>query len=130
MKQLNKSELLLAHIATLEARQKLEFKTMKSQLQITYASLHPINVIKDLFQNVGAKQSSTHQSIGESAIGIVSSYVSDKIVAGASKQLYKNSIGSVVQLLVAKSIAQNKGIINKGIALLFQFIIDKKKSLN
>jgi hypothetical protein len=130
MTQLNKSELLLAQIAALEARQKLEFRTMKSQLQITYASLHPINVIKDLVQNIGTIQSNTHESIGESAIGIVSNYVNNKVVESASKKLYKNSIGSVVQLLIAKSIAQNQSIINKGVALLFQLIIDRKKSVN
>lgn len=130
MKQQNESELLLANIAILEARQKLELKVMKSQLQVAYASLHPVNVIKNFFQKIGAKQSNSRESLGQSAIGIVSGYVSNKLVAGASKQLYKKSIGSVLQLVVAKSLAQNQSIISKGIAMLFQLIIGKKKRIN
>jgi hypothetical protein len=103
-----------------------ELDTLKMQFHATYQSLHPLNLIKHFFDGTGTSKPETTGSFSQKIIGIASSYISNKMVVGASKNLVKKGIGSVLQLVLAQSIANNRGAINKGIAWLLQRFVAKK----
>lgn len=126
MKKQNQYDLLLANMALLEVNQKLELEILKQQFHATYQSLQPINLIKDFFADSRASNTIATGTFSEKIISVVSGYLSNKMVLGASKNLVRTGIGSALQLLVAKSIANNTDVINKGITWVIQRFILKK----
>ncbi len=126
MKQQNQSDLLLANIETLKAKQVLELEILKAQLHITYQSMHPINLIKKFFGDISTLK--PNGSFFEKIIGILSNFIANKMVVSTSKNLVRKSISSVLQLSAAKSLANHTEIINKAIAWIFQRLMRKKES--
>jgi hypothetical protein len=128
MQNITSSAELKEAIQRLEVEQEIRGQILKEQLFITYESLKPLNLLKHTLKEI----SSSPDLIGNipgSAMGLLSGFLSRKIFVGASGNLIRKLIGSILQFGVTNVVAQNSyGILSAGQAIFHHFF--RRKELN
>jgi hypothetical protein len=115
-------------IQLLEVDQEIKGQLLREQLYITYESLKPLNLLKHTLKEISSSPYLI-DNISGSAMGLVSGFLSKKIFVGASGNLIRKLIGSVLQFGITNIVAQNSDVIRSiGQALFHHFI--RKKELN
>ena len=115
-------------IQLLEVDQEIKGQLLKEQLYITYESLKPLNLLKHTLKEISSSPYLI-DNISGSAMGLVSGFLSKKIFVGASGNVIRKLIGSVLQFGITNIVAQNSDVIRSiGQALFHHFI--RKKELN
>jgi len=128
MQNITSSETLKDAIQLLEVEQDIKGQLLKEQLYITYESLKPLNLLKHTLKEISSSPYLI-DNISGSAMGLVSGFLSKKIFVGASGNLIRKLIGSVLQFGITNVVAQNSDVIRSfGQALFHHFL--RKKELN
>ncbi|MFT3936673.1 MAG: hypothetical protein QM726_23815 [Chitinophagaceae bacterium] len=109
---------LQARIAELEVESvKLE-EQMKHSAQLVLHDLKPANLIKDAFKSTIQSPGLGKNLLG-GALGLAAGFLSKKIFVFGSKNIVKKAVGTVVELGVAKVVANNADkVVNKGMQLI------------
>lgn len=107
MKNKTEIEPIKAKIELLKAKQAAEFIAFKEQLQVTYMSLKPLNLIKSTLAEVTSSPDIRNHLI-QGAVGIAGGYLSKKILIGASNNWFKQIAGTLVQFFITKKIVQKE----------------------
>jgi hypothetical protein len=113
-------------IQLLEIQQAMEGQLLKEQFYKTYESLKPINLLRSTISDVVSSPYLINNLLG-TALGLVSGYVSKKIVVGASGNLFRKLIGVIAQLGVTNSVTQHQGTIKSIGQFLYQHLLPKKE---
>ena len=105
MKPLNETDTLNETIALLRYKQAQELMILQEQFQLTYDSLKPVNLIKNVLSDI------THSpdikgNILNNVIGLTTGYLSKRILLGSSHNPIKRILGSVLQFVVAKVVTK------------------------
>lgn len=128
MQNITSTAALKEAIQLLEIDQDIKGQILKEQLYITYESLKPLNLLKHTLKEISSSPYLI-DNISGSAMGLVSGFLSKKIFVGASGNLIRKLIGSVLQFGITNVVAQNSDVIRSvGQALFHHFI--RKKELN
>lgn len=119
------SETLKEAINALEVRQKEEEKLLQLQLINVYENLKPINIIKNLVNDVATTDNIKHDIINTFA-SLMSGFISKKIVVGKSKNPFLKLIGLGIQLGMTTLVSKNYDVIKDIFAQLVDRIQEKK----
>jgi hypothetical protein len=128
MQNITSTAALKEAIQLLEIDQEIKGQLLKEQLYITYESLKPLNLLKHTLKEISSSPYLI-DNISGSAMGLLSGFLSKKIFVGASGNIIRKLIGSVLQFGITNVVAQNSDVIRSiGQALFHHFI--RKKELN
>lgn len=112
-----------------EAKRSNDFLVLKKQLNITYESLKPINLIKNTIHDM-TSSTDMKDGIGKVVIGMASGYLAKKAVFGSSHNPFKILAGLALQTIVSKVASKNSDKIkNSGFTffnVLKAFLLPKK----
>ena len=97
---------LRAAIVQLEARQAAEGILLKEQALLTYESIKPINIIKNIFEEAGESHDVVENLIN-SSVGLSAGYLSKFLFQGISGGPIRKILGTALMFGVKKLIAHN-----------------------
>jgi hypothetical protein len=113
-------------IQLLEAEQSIKGQILKDQLFITYESLKPGNLLKYTLKEITSSPNMIDNLAG-TAMGLLGGYLSKKIIVGASDNVIRKLIGSLLQFGVTNVVAQNSEAIKSLGRSLFQHFIHRSE---
>jgi len=114
-------------IQFLEVEQAFKGQELKDQFYITYQSLKPANLILGTLKDIATSPNLIDNLLG-TVIGLGTGYLSKKIVVGASGNIFRKLLGSILQVGVTNAVAQHPEGIKSFGQFIFQQIFRKKKS--
>jgi hypothetical protein len=126
MQTINSIAGLKESIQLLEAEQSIKGQILKDQLFLTYESLKPGNLLKYTLKEISSSPNMIDNLAG-TAMGLLGGYISKKIIVGASGNIIRKLIGSILQFGVTNVIAQNSEVIKSLGQTLFQHFIHRKE---
>lgn len=99
---------LRMEILALEAERRRQEEDLKNSASEALDSLKPVNLIKHAFSST-AKTPGIGKSLLKGALGLAAGFLSKRILIGGSSNVVKKAIGTVVELGVAKAVANKAG---------------------
>jgi len=115
-------------IQRLKVEQTIEEQLLKEQFYFTYESLKPINLLRSTIYDITTSPHLIDSILG-TATGLATGYLSRKIMMiGASGNLFRKLLGSVMQLGVTNVVSQNPDKIKSIGQYIFQHILHKKRN--
>jgi len=121
MKTIITQDDLRAAIVELELRQEAEAILLKEQAMLTYESIKPINLIKNLFRE-SAESDELKGDLLNSTIGISAGFLSKFMFQGVSGGPIKKMIGTALMFGIKNLVARNPEIVKKWSHVLFGMI--------
>jgi len=101
----NQNEELDSAIELLERKRALKFEELKYQLNATYESIKPINILNqtliDFKESPGVKS-----NLLQSAVSLAGGFFSKRLLLGKSHSMFKKILGYVLQYGVTNFIAK------------------------
>ncbi len=132
MKTESAIDVLNRDILLLEESRFIQFNDLKEQLNTTYESLKPINLIKSTFKDA-TEFPDIKAGIGKAAIGMASGYLLKKLIFESSANPLKKLAGVAFQALVTNVAAKNSDKIKETGINIFEIakglIMPKKKEI-
>jgi len=126
MEKIAAGERLKNTIKVLEVDQAVGAEQLKQQFDRVIESMKPVNLIKNT-----VKDMITSPKLGENMLGnvtgLVTGYLSKRIVVGTSGNLFRKFIGTIVQVGVTKFIAKHPETIKSTILEILKKIRPKAK---
>ena len=113
-------------IQLLEIEQVYKGELVKEQFHLIYENLKPVNILKGTFKDI-VTSPNLIENVLTTAIGLGTGYLSKKIVVGASSNLIRKFLGSILQLGVTNAVSQHPGAIKSIGKNIFQHIFRKKE---
>ena len=106
MKNKNEKEILNELINIQEMRYANDLAKLKNQFDVAYESVKPINLVKNLFQEVTASPEIKNNLLNN-IIGFGTGYISKKLLLGATHNPIKKVLGTLFELAVANTVSKN-----------------------
>lgn len=101
----NHNEELDLAIELLERKRALEFNELKYQLNATYESVKPVNILNQTL--IDFKESPDVKSnLLQTAISVVGGYASKRLLLGKSKSVFKRIVGYALQYGITNYISK------------------------
>jgi len=113
-------------IQLLEAEQAIKGQLFKEQLFITYESLKPVNLLKHTLKEISSSPYMIDNLSG-TAMGLLSGFLSKKIIIGSSGNIIRKLIGFILQFGVTNVVAHNSDLIKSFGQALFQHFTRRKE---
>jgi hypothetical protein len=126
MQNITSSAGLKDAIQLLEVEQEIRGQLLKGQLYVAYESLKPLNLLKHTLKEITSSPYMI-DNISGGAMGLVSGFLSKKIFVGASGNLIRKLIGSLLQFGITNVVAQNSGAIRSVGQALFHHFFHKNE---
>jgi hypothetical protein len=126
MQNITSSAALKDAIQLLEVEQEIKGQLLKEQLYIAYESLKPLNLLRHTLKEITSSPYMI-DNISGGAMGLVSGFLSKKIFVGASGNLIRKLIGSILQFGITNVVAQNSGAIRSVGQALFHYFFHKNE---
>jgi hypothetical protein len=115
-------------IQRLKVEQAIDEQLLKEQFYITFESLKPINLLRSTIYDITTSPHLTDSILG-TATGLLTGYLSRKIVTiGASGNLFRRLLGTVLQLGVTNVVSQNPDAIKSIGQYIYQHILRRKRN--
>jgi hypothetical protein len=115
-------------IQRLKVEQAIDEQLLKEQFYITFESLKPINLLRSTIYDITTSPHLTDSILG-TATGLLTGYLSRKIVTiGASGNLIRKLLGTVLQLGVTNVVSQNPDAIKSIGQYIYQHILRRKRN--
>jgi hypothetical protein len=109
-------------IRSLEETQSVQGRALKEQFFIVVESIKPVNIIKSTFKEV-ASAPDLLSNILSTTVGLTAGYISNKTVVGASGNLFKKLLGTILQFGITSLIIRNPEAIKSfGQGLIQRFL--------
>ncbi len=103
-------------------------KLLKELFYMTYESVKPINMIKNLFKEPVASQN-IKDSLLTTSVGLGAGYLSKLLFQGVVRVPFKNFIGSALMLSVENLITKNPGVVGALSSLFLDAFSRKSKKI-
>jgi hypothetical protein len=113
-------------IQQLEDKQAAEGRLLKEQFNLTYASLQPVNLIKNFTEAVTSPDIITN--LLSASIGLSAGFFSKRIFATTSGNIFKKVFGSLLLLGVTKLVSKNPGVLKTLGQRIMQGRFNKKEA--
>jgi hypothetical protein len=97
---------LKSAIQLLEVEQDVKAQLFKDQLRLTFESIKPINLIRKSLQDISSSPDLVDNILGV-ATGIASGFLTRKIFIGASGNVLRKILGTVLQFGVTNVVAKH-----------------------
>lgn len=125
MKKLNETDALSELIQINKQQYDTDLFLLKEQFHIAYESIKPINLIKNVVHDVTASTEIKEDVIG-SLMGLVTGFISKKIMVHEDSGFFKRTIGTIFQFAVANIVSKNSTNIKAVSTALFNNFFKKK----
>ena len=109
MKKINETDLLDQSILSLKIKQSKELDSIKEQLQATYESIKPLNIIKGAFTEI-IDSPDIKNNILNSVIGLSTGYLSRKLLFAGKHNPVKTVLGTLLQFVVTNVVSKHSHI--------------------
>jgi len=126
MKNITSAATLKNAIQLLEVEQAINEQLLKDQFYLTVESLKPVNLLKGTIKDIATSPFLIDNILG-SVVGLATGYVTKKIVVGASSNILRKLLGSVVQVGVSNAVAKHPEEIKTLGQYIFQKIFRRKE---
>lgn len=113
-------------IQLLEAEQADKGRLLREQLNITFESLKPANLIASTLNDI-AKSPFLVDNILGAAVGLVTGFYSQKLMLNPSGNKLKKLMGTVLQFGVTNLVARHQGTLRAIGAIIFRRLTRKKR---
>jgi hypothetical protein len=113
--------ILLLQIEQAEKRQRL-----KEQLNISYESLKPLNLLKSALKDISSSPDLGDNLLG-TTVGLASGFLSKKIFIGKSGNLLRNLIGSMLQYGITNVVAKHPDAIRTFGKFIVEHLVRNKE---
>jgi len=110
MQKITKAEALKKSISALERRQMEEGILLKDQFRVTFDSLKPVNILRKMIGDIAAP-SDLKDNLIQTVTGLISGYVSRKVLVRSSKNPILRLAGILVQYGVTNFVSRNSDTI-------------------
>ncbi|WP_310560822.1 hypothetical protein [Flavobacterium sp.] len=127
MKNTNATDTLKEMIIVQEMIYDNDLEQLKDQFDVAYESIKPINLVKNLFQQVTASPDIRNNLLG-TIIGFSTGFISKKLLLGATHNPIKKVLGTVLEFAVANLTSQHLDGIKTIGKNLFNRIFNKNKT--
>jgi hypothetical protein len=114
-------------IQLLKIEQIVKIQLLKEQLNITYESLKPLNLLKSALKDISSSPGLGEDLLG-SSVGLASGYLSKKLFIGKSGNLLRNLLGSVLQYGVTNIVAKHPDAIKSIGQFIMEHLFGEKES--
>lgn len=107
MYKINSEKTLAKAIRNMEAQRVLELEILKKHTEFTLQELNPLNIVKKNIHNsistigVTANSFGVKNSLLKTGIGLVTGFLTKKLIVGTNAGLLKRLLGSAVQAAVS-----------------------------
>ena len=128
MQNINSTTDLKKAIQILEIEQAFNELLLTDQLNITYESFKPANLIKSKIIEMTSSTSLINNVLG-ATVGLATGYLTKKVFIGTSVNIFRKLFGSVLQLGVTQLVAHHPEAI-KSVGQFFIEHIFRKKEIN
>ena len=125
MKKISSITELKSAIHILEEERAVKEQVMKEQFYITYESFKPAKLLGSSLKEMMASPY-LMENVIDTTIGLATGYLSRRIVVGASSNIIRRVIGSVMQAGVTNFVAKHPNAIKSIGQSLFQTLFRKK----
>ena len=106
MQKIIAAEALRKSIEVIERRQREEGKLLREQFTVTFESLKPVNVLRKMLTDI-AEPSALKETLVQTITGLISGYISRKLLVRSSKNPLLRLAGVLVQYGVTNFVAKN-----------------------
>lgn len=106
MQKISAAETLKKSISVLEQKQREEGKLLKNQLSAALESIKPVNILRKMIGDV-AEPSELKDNLIQTATGLISGYISRKMLVRSSKNPLLRLVGVFVQYGVTNFVSKN-----------------------
>ena len=104
-----------------------DLEQLKYQFDVAYESIKPINLVKNLFQQVTASPD-IRNNLLSNIIGFSTGFISKKLLLGSSHNPIKKVLGTLFEFAVANTVAKHSDGIKSIGGNLFTRLLNKVKS--
>jgi hypothetical protein len=127
MYNINNASELKEAILLLEKKQAVQKQLLLKQIDLTYDSFRPVNIIKNTLKEA-LTSSGLSGNFLLSAIGLATGYLSKKLILGASGSLLKKVFGYLLQFGMAYLISKPPEVLKSSLSQLFGWVRSKRES--
>ncbi len=128
MEKINSVAELKNAIQILEDEQAVKGKILQDQLYLTYESFKPAKLIHSTLKDLVSSPYMLDNII-DTTLSLATGYISKRLVVGASSNIIRRILGTVIQVGASKFISNHTGAIKSfGVQALTQIFRKKKKS--
>ena len=120
----NATDLKMA-ILQLEDKQAAEWPLLKNQFHATYEGFKLINILKSTFKE-GVSSPDLVTNTLKAAVGLATGFVTKKLLVGKTINPFKKILGIIVEMVVAKNVAENADSIKSIGSIFFKKFGNKK----
>ncbi len=126
MEKINTASELRIAIQQLELKQHEDIVNIKEQINRTYESLNPVNILKNTLNEI-TSSSCLLENILSSSMALVSGYFSKKIVVGSSESPVRKMLGAIVQYGITNLVVKHTEDIKSFGQFMVQYFLQKSK---
>jgi hypothetical protein len=108
MYTINSAALLKEAISELEIKKTEQGRIIKEKFYVIKENLRPANIIRNTFDEVATSPRLRLNLLG-AVVGLGAAYFSRKLVVGKSVSIFRNILGSVLQLGISAVVARGYG---------------------
>lgn len=112
-------------ILLLESKLATEEKLLKEQFHLTYESIKPINIIKNIFKKA-TDSADLKENIINTSVGLTAGYLSKIVFETVTNSPLRKLVGSAIMFNVKNAVAHNPEVV-KFLANGFLKLIGSKK---
>jgi hypothetical protein len=127
MYTINSAALLKEAIFELEIKKTEQGRTIKEKFYIIKENLKPANIIRNTFDEVATSPRLRLNLLG-AVVGLGAAYFSRKLVVGRSVNVFRNILGSVLQLGISAVVASKPGVLQNIGQTIVKRVFTKKHS--
>jgi hypothetical protein len=113
-------------IQVLEVDQSVKGRLLKEQVYLIYESLKPINILRNSLKELFPSHHLIENMSG-TAIGAAGGFLLKKVFVGASANMFRKLIGTVLQFGITNIITKNSDQIKSFAQTIFQHLFSKKE---
>ena len=113
-------------IQILEEEQSVKAKQLKDQLFLTYESFKPAKILQSTLKDLVTSPQMLDNII-DTTLSIATGYISKRIVVGASSNIIRRVLGTIIQVGASKFISKHSDAIRSFGVTAFQQIFKKKE---
>lgn len=121
----SEEQLLNEKIIALQAIQTMQLEVLKLQLEITYQSLRPVNLLKNTLYEISTSEE-IKENLLNNAIGLATGYISKKALTASSHNPLVKLAGSLLQFTIANVVAKHPETIKQVSKNILQYIFKRK----
>jgi hypothetical protein len=128
MNTINSVVLLKEAIFNLEIKKTVQGRVIKEQFHVIKENLRPANIIRNTFDEVATSPRLRLNLLG-AVVGLGAAYFSRKLVVGRSVNVFRNVLGSVLQLGISAVVASKPGVMQNLGQTIIKRVFTKKHTI-